>query len=97
MVFLREAWSSKNKIVFSPDVQVSWEDLWVQSICDRARQADLLPPDGHGQETGLWVNCLLLFLSQYTNHVKAAVLQMLKKDEQKNSKYWSSYVQWRNL
>jgi len=38
----------------------------------------------------------ILFLSRF----KAAVLQMLKNMKRKNKingKYWSSYVQWRNL
>jgi len=34
----------------------------------------------------------------YNQHFKAADLQMLKKNEEKNyGKYWSSYDQWRNL
>ena len=33
------------------------------------------------------------------NKVKADVLQLLKKENEKivNGKYWSSYVQWKNL
>ena len=31
------------------------------------------------------------------NKVKADVLQLLKNEKTVNGKYWSSYVQWKNL
>jgi len=43
------------------------------------------------------MNIIKKNVSYYLGLFLAAVLQMFKQNEIKERKYWSSYVQWRNI